>query len=458
MRPAAHDILLVAFNARYGHCGHAVRSLLANLGPWRDRAAFIEYDATALPFQVAADLDVRQPRMVGFSVYLWNVRLVRETCRILALVAPRLRVVLGGPELDGAATSEWAGLADALVIGDGETALRDLAAAWLEQERPARPPEPVVIRAAPAAVDDLLLPAALYREADLRQRTVYTETSRGCPGRCRYCTSCDRPLRLFPEATVQAALSDLLDRGARQIKFLDRCFNVPEERAVALLHWLAGRGRRDLRLHFEILPGRIGPHLLDALASFPAGALHLEVGVQTLNPDAGRRAGRPFDPAAVLRDLGALQRTGADLHADLIAGLPGEDAASFGRGFDRLFALGLAELQVSLLKGLPGTPLLRETAAEGLGFSPVPPYEVLFTDALDFAGVAALQRFARGWDLFGNRPRFRAEMDRLRTAAAARSPFEALRALSERVYMAEGRLHALSEERLARHLEASLAQ
>ena len=51
------------------------------------------------------------------------------------------------------------------------------------------------------------------------------------------------------------------------------------------------------------------------------------------------------------------------IHVDLIVGLPGEDLASFGRGFDRLHALRPHEIQVGILKRLRGAPIARHTAA-----------------------------------------------------------------------------------------------
>jgi len=87
---SATSILLIAINARYGHCAFASRSLLANLGTLRGRAAILETDLDAQPFQLAAEIAGRGPRVAGFSVYLWNAGIVRETLAILRRVAPRL--------------------------------------------------------------------------------------------------------------------------------------------------------------------------------------------------------------------------------------------------------------------------------------------------------------------------------------------------------------------------------
>src|SRR5213075_1027517 len=85
------------------------------------------------------------------------------------------------------------------------------------------------------------------------------------------------------------------------------------------------------------------------------------------------------------------EHSGVHVHADLIVGLPGEDLASFGRGFDRLVALRPQEIQVGLLKRLRGTPIVRHDAEFRMVYSPHAPYEVLQTAAIDFATMQRLK-------------------------------------------------------------------
>ena len=66
------------------------------------------------------------------------------------------------------------------------------------------------------------------------------------------------------------------------------------------------------------------------------------------------------------------RNTHAYLHADLIAGLPGEDLASFADSFDRLAALDPHEIQVGVLKRLRGAPLDRHTTSFDCRYNPHP--------------------------------------------------------------------------------------
>src|SRR5207245_5251218 len=94
------------------------------------------------------------------------------------------------------------------------------------------------------------------------------------------------------------------------------------------------------------------------------------------------------------------------VHADLIAGLPGESLESFGAGFDRLVALRPHEIQVGILKRLRGTPIVRHDAEWQMVYNSHPPYEILQTKLVDFATMQRLRRFARYWDLVGNSGNF----------------------------------------------------
>jgi hypothetical protein len=442
------DILLVAVNARYSHCSFAARSLLANLGGMAPRAAMLECDLEITPLQLAERITACDPRIVGFSVYLWNVRLVESAARILRRVAPDLKLVAGGPEI----TPEYphATLFDALIPGEGEAAFRAFCEASVRTPA-SLPSAPQFFAPQFLDPDSLRLPYDLYTDEDLGQRTIYVETSRGCPYHCGYCSSAGSGLRLFPLDRLLPAFDRLWQRGLRRFKFLDRNFNAPVAHACAVLDFFQERVTPgDTRLHFEINPERLHPDVAGRLARFPAGALHLEAGVQTLNPQVAATAGRSPDTATTLANLRFLAReTGADVHADLIFGLPGEDEASFAGGFNTLVATcAPPEVQVNLLKGLPGTRFVRDAGQLGLVFSPEPPYELLRSDAMDFETLCRIQRLARCWELVHNRGHFPEEVRRLR-ALAPNDPYAVYSALADRIRAAEGRLFAISRSRLA---------
>src|SRR6185503_6757017 len=121
----------------------------------------------------------------------------------------------------------------------------------------------------------------------------------------------------------------------------------------------------------------------------------------------GQRIKRRQDHNKLADNLRFLRtETGVHIHADLIAGLPGETLESFATGFDRLIALAPQEIQVGILKRLRGTPIVRHDDEWGMVYNPHPPYELLQNKLIDFSTMQKLRRFARYWDLVGNSGNF----------------------------------------------------
>jgi hypothetical protein len=198
-----------------------------------------------------------------------------------------------------------------------------------------------------------------------------------------------------------------------------------------------------LFLHFEMVPDRLPPELRALLARFPAGQMQLEVGIQTFNPEVASLISRRQNYEKLEDNLRFLRReTGVHIHADLIAGLPGESLASFAAGFDRLVALNPQEIQAGILKRLRGTPIVRHDSTWKMVYSPLPPYEILRTKLIDFATLQRLRRFARYWDLIGNSGNF-VETTPLLWADGG-SPFHAFLRMSEWIHEKEGRHHGIA--------------
>jgi radical SAM superfamily enzyme YgiQ (UPF0313 family) len=453
------QILLVSVNARYSHASYAIRTLRANLGELAPVAAYLETDLDVTPIQLAEQIAQRNPRIVGFSVYLWNRLLVEATARILRVAHPELILIAGGPELVGNRESPVIKLWDAMIFGEGESTFRKVCKAVLANDSLIPEPETLqYFHAVPEDLTQLALPYDEYSDIDISQRTIYAETSRGCPYSCSYCTSNGTTLRLFPLGALLPAFDKLWQRGVRKFKFLDRTFNAPVEHACAILDFFLPLVTPGTCLHFEINPDHLHPDVFKRMALFPKGALHLEVGLQTLNPDVAKRIGRSVNTEHSLENLRKLcKETGAIVHADLIFGLPGEDEASFSQGFNTLVqTCDAPEVQVNWLKGLPGTRIVREAAQFNLAFSAEPPYELLHSDVLDFQTLSSIQRFARCWELVHSRGRFPKEVESLH-ARIAPDYYQGYTALTQRIFNDEGKFYAISAARLQSYLHEHLS-
>jgi hypothetical protein len=133
----------------------------------------------------------------------------------------------------------------------------------------------------------------------------------------------------------------------------------------------------------------------------------------------------------------------------LIVGLPGEDLASFGRGFDKLIALGPQEIQVGILKRLRGTPIVRHDETWEMVYSPHAPYEILQTKLVGFEDMQRMRRFARYWDLIANSGNFVAAAPLI---WSDQSPFEWFLRLSDWLFETISQTHAISLTNLSERL------
>ena len=358
------DIVLATLNARYSHAAMGLRCLRANLGPLRERAMLVEGVIDERPLDFVEKILAHAPRVVGLSVYIWNTAPLLEVVRVLKSVAPDVVVVLGGPEVSyEVEDQEICDLADYVIRREGERAFAELCT-WLFDPSPLKLSRDKVIDGGAGDLDELELPYDEYDEKDLARRNVYLEASRGCPFRCAFCLSAlDKKVRPFGPRFLDA-LDALYACGLRHFRFVDRTFNLDIEHARAILERFLPHDDGELFLHFEMVPDRLPDELFAALAKFSPGAVQLEVGFQTFNEEVARTIDRRTRYDVALTNLSRLRdETGVHIHADLIAGLPGEDLESFGRGFDRLFAARPHEIQLGILKRLKGYPLEGKDAA-----------------------------------------------------------------------------------------------
>jgi hypothetical protein len=426
------QLVWLDLNCSYAHAG-IVPALLAQAIPADLGISWTVVRGTAGtdPGELARQIAAARPEVVGATLYLFNRQAVREILARVRALMPDCRIAVGGPECLGDNSALLAEFpADAVFRGEGEGPFAD----WLRRLH--------------SGLGWDGIPGLCYRDRDGRihesegvarwdgfaasqldtahpllptdRPFIQYETARGCAGTCTFCTSGESgAVRAKPVATVARELAGLRDRGIRELRLLDRTFNLPIERCTALLR-LFREEFPDLRFHLEIHPGLLAPAIRAELAQARPGQLHLEAGVQSLDPDVLARIGRQTRVDRVLDGLRfLLASTAFETHVDLLAGLPGQTFAGVLADAAQLVALEPAEIQLETLKILPGTRLAREAADLGLAFSPLPPYEVLRTPDFAEAELARAEQLSRLLDRFHNPPILRPAFRLLAPDAAA---------------------------------------
>ena len=445
------SITLTTINARYVHAALGLRYLRANMGALRTATRIREFVLGDRPADIAERLLADAPQIIGFGVYIWNTE---ETARVIAIlkrVAPEIVVVIGGPEVSHETEGQrLCALADYVITGWGDVTFPQLCADLIAGQAPAQK----IHAGVQPPLKDLVMPYGEYTEEDIARRFIYVEASRGCPFKCEFCLSAlDKTAWPFDTQRFLEELKGLYDRGARHFRFVDRTFNLKIAASLAILEFFLERLSDDLFIHFELIPDHLPEKLKAAIARFPAGRLHFEVGIQTWDTAVQARISRKQDNAAAEANLRWLRdESPALIHVDLIAGLPGEDLETFGRGFDRLYALRPHEIQVGILKRLRGAPIDRHTEQHAMRYSPDAPYVVLATDKLDFGEVQRIVRFARYWDLVGNSGRFRRTLPLL----LADQPFARFMRFTDWLFAHTGKTHEFALEKLCGYLHQFL--
>ncbi len=447
IKGSSSDIVLTTLNSRYIHSSFSLRYLYANMGDLQSQSAIREFTIHDRAIDVAEKILALSPQIIGFSVYIWNVVEITAVVDLLKTIEPKIKIVLGGPEVshipDQPAVVE---LADYVIKGAGESSFRALCQQLLLQQ----PPAEKVITGVPQALEELNMPYEYYNEEDLRNRIIYVEASRGCPFKCEFClSSLDKTSKTFTLDRFLEAMDKLYQQGARNFKFIDRTFNLKVAHSTAILQFFLERipeaaENNDLMVHFEVIPDRLPDKLKAVLVQFPPNSLQFEVGVQTFDPDIQALISRRQDNEQTKANLMWLRNhTQAHIHADLIFGLPGDTLKGFARSFDQLYALNPQEIQLGILKRLRGAPINRHTKNYGMTYSPAPPYTVLKTKDITFEELQRVGRFARFWDIIGNQGRFKHSLPLI----MGKQPFDRFMAFSDALFAQESSTWKISLRR-----------
>lgn len=390
-----------------------------------------------------AQLRELKPKVLCLGVYIWNHQATLDLLTIWRTLEPQCKIVLGGPEVSYLPPEhELIRLADVVVKGEGDTALGPLLGELLETETQVKG-ETRLVQGGQPRLEALDWPYSLYSQEDLDHKLTYVESSRGCPFGCEFClSSLDNRVRDFPLESFLEEMESLIRRGGHQFKFIDRTFNLKLDRAQAIMEFWLKRLKTGMYVHFELVPDRLPPELRDLIRRFPPGSLRLEVGLQTYDPDTALRINRRQDYSLTQENMRFLrEETQALVHADLIVGLPGEGLESFARGFDELWLNRPGEVQVGILKKLPGAPIARHDQPWGMKYDENPPYEVLETSVLPLGEMNRLKHFAKFWELIVNRGKMEPQVARL--LPPSQGAFERFDSLSRHLYSELGRTWAI---------------
>lgn len=297
---------------------------------------------------------------------------------------PARSIILAGRHVEQigrvlARSEVLSGLADYLILGDGETAcprlLDTLGNGWRSatRERPAIIDEPLehpvrkslaASRPAPDCADFAGRPYLVPQPVAMLQPT------RGCYWRkCAFCSTSPGRGWHYMERPVERVLEDV-EQLARTLDTRRFYFNVDN---IAPLHLrrlaeaLAARGpgiEWSARLFFE--PTLADAALVGLLAE--SGCRQARFGLESASPGLRKRMRRSGDPVLIERVIRLFARHGIRVHLDWMVGFPGETGHDFQATVDflRRNRDAVHTVNVSTFRLETGSIMFREPAGFGI--------------------------------------------------------------------------------------------
>lgn len=413
-------ILLTTLNAKYIHTSLALRYLeqvanrVENVEVMRK-----EFSINAQLEQVLQEIYLTKPMVVAFSCYIWNVEMIAKIITNLKKIVPQIIIVAGGPEVSHDPVGVMAQIPaiDIIVKGEGEDSFAAVVQALAQYEQNGNNNsspthhlahinniywrESQEIRQGQTVVNCGSLdqiPSPYQGDlTEFKEKIAYLETSRGCPFSCSYClSSVTRGVRYLPLDKIKEQLKELIAAQVKQVKFVDRTFNVHKERAMAIWQFLIAQINEqqssDINFHFEITGHLLDDEMIAFLKQVPAGLFQFEIGVQSTN-EATLKAINRRDNFSILKEKVTAIRAvnNIHLHLDLIAGLPYEDFNSFVNSFNQVMTLEPHRLQLGFLKLLKGAPIRDQIDKYGYVYTEEPPYEVLANKFISYEEILVLK-------------------------------------------------------------------
>lgn len=395
-------VLLVTLNAKFIHSSLALAYLKAFAENDSIDIEIKEYSINEQTMDILADIHKAKADVVCFSCYIWNIEPTLEICTDFKKVNPDIPIILGGPEVSYDAKDVLVKYpADFIIRGEGEESFKELLLSIKNRSDYStikgityRSEGQIIENEDRELISNLDIIPFPYKDKldNYKNKTIYYETSRGCPFNCAYCLSSTiKGVRYFSLERVKKDLSYLMNNQVKEVKFVDRTFNCNEERAIEIMKFIL-ENNKSTKFHFEIDAEIISEKFIDFLKNVPSGWFDFEIGIQSTYLPALNAVNRKAHwetlehNIKLLRDLGNIH-----IHLDLIAGLPNESYREFSNSFNNVYSLKPDMLQLGFLKLLKGSPIRKEAARYQYVFQAKAPYQVLANHIITYDEMIGLK-------------------------------------------------------------------
>ena len=339
--------------------------------------------------------------IAGFSMYIWNYSVMRESALMIKKRRPDIKILFGGPQVSPIAAeiinADWfVDIIPYLTVPGENIFFNILKAVSGRQDLknvkniyyrdgtriimtpPAK--EEVDLEQAPSP----FLDGTIDLNGDDRYQIVL-ESSRGCVMECAYCfwSGETRRVRYFPLERVLAEVDNVYSNPrVTHVIFADSDVLMNRERTNILIDKIKTYGNR-ISTFFEVDAIRIAESNRDIVEKISSlDRSMIKFAIQSAHPETLRIMKRPFafekyaEKAALVRSW----IPDVEICVEIIASLPGDTLNTFVDTIDASLSLEPARIHINYpLYLLPGTDYFLNKEALGITHTGGPNYTIIET-------------------------------------------------------------------------------
>ncbi|MGC8659318.1 MAG: B12-binding domain-containing radical SAM protein [Desulfomonilaceae bacterium] len=341
----------------------------------------------------------RAPAVLAMSLYLWNSQRSLFIASAVKRLLPDVKVIVGGPEVTP--DNKWVlehPAVDIAVFGEGEPQVAEVLDNLCTGLVRSNSPHPQLWDSS-----CFIYPYLDGTIGPSKSGSIFVETVRGCPFKCRYCFyhKAFDTVRTYPLKIVQRVLDFAYsgESGVEEIYLMDPTFNARYGFREILKIMVSKRSQKDVKIHTELRADLLNDSDIHLFRE--AGLVSAEIGLQSVNSNALKLAGRSGNPEKVLMRARELKDEGVDVTTGIILGLPGDNPDAFVETLNYLKNTGaFSVIQPFTLAVLPGTDFRRDSMSLGLKYDDRPPYYLRSSKSFSSSSMRdCLKEFERTFDM-----------------------------------------------------------
>jgi radical SAM superfamily enzyme YgiQ (UPF0313 family) len=208
---------------------------------------------------------------------------------------------------------------------------------------------------------DMLSPAVSYFNPVVKQMpftTIYT--TRGCPGKCIFCSSPSfygNHIRFRSAQNILEELYLIKQMGYREVFFRDEFFPVSKERTIAVCEAML---REKLKLSW-ICSARIGTVDFETMKLMRAAGCHmLRFGVESGVQEILNNIKKEIRIETTLKTFADANKLGLSTHAHMMLGMPGETKETINESIKFVKKIKPQVVTFGVMIPYPGTQIYEE--------------------------------------------------------------------------------------------------